>query len=79
MQRTGLTYIDLAVCSENVLADFLPRLDCFISYKLLADFRANFCLYVDSFNSSDVFSHIKTAFNSSKNFEIESLITFTVH
>ncbi len=53
VQRSGLTYIDSAVCSENILADFLSRFDCLITYKLLADFRANFRLYVYSFNSSD--------------------------
>jgi hypothetical protein len=39
VQRTGLTYINLAVCSKNILADFLPRLHCLISCKLLEDFR----------------------------------------
>ncbi len=44
----------------------LYRLGRVCSENILADFRANFRLYVYSFNSSDLFSHIKTAFNSSK-------------
>ncbi len=44
VQRTGLTYIDSALFSENILADFLPRFDCLVSYKLLVDFRATFRL-----------------------------------
>jgi hypothetical protein len=48
----------------NILADFLPvPIAC---YKLLEDFRANLQCTMNAFNSSDLFSHIKTAFYSSK-------------
>ena len=43
--RTGLTYKDSAVCSENILADFLLLPACLISYKLLADFSPTRILF----------------------------------
>jgi hypothetical protein len=66
----GLPFKDLSVCVVNYSRIFYPIFHRF--YAPLAYFSSFliFKTYVYSFNASDLFSHIQTVFNSSKNYAL---------